>query len=154
MAKQKHSEVTMTAVAEAPKAATNYNELFHKIDHLQGKEKQKFTKTLTQEEKKRYLDYLKEKDSPMVTGVFRCYEPLGGSLTMTCMAFDGETPAQYTFVDGQTYTVPRYVAKRFESDFQGIGTWYPTHAYVMDAQGKPIPMVGKKTRRFGFSSMD
>ena len=73
---------------------------------------------------------------------------------MNAMAYDGETPMKYVFADGVEFTVPKYVAKRFESDFQGIGTWYPTHSHVLDQFGKPTVGVGKKNRRFGFSSME
>lgn len=134
--------------------AQGYNDLFSKIDNLQGKQKQAFCKTLTMEEKRSYLSHCKERDCEMVTGVFRCFEPMGGQLEMTAQAYDGEQPTKYTFVDGETYTVPKYVAKRFESEFQGIGTWYPTHSHILDAAGAPTVVTGKKNRRFGFSGMD
>lgn len=149
---KKQEEETMTAVQEAP--SKNYNELFGKIDNLKGKEKLMFTKTLNLEEKKAYVQYLKEKDCQKVSGIFRSYEPLGGMLEMTAMAFNGEDPVKYTFYDGEQYTIPRYVAKRFENEFQGVGTWYPTHSHILDAQGNPTVQVGKRNRRFGFSSMD
>lgn len=144
----------MTTVMQAPAPARNYGELFHKINNLQGKEKQLFCRTLTLDEKRAYIEHLKERNSDMVTGIFRCFEPIGGSVKMTAMAFGGEDPITYEFLDGQEYTIPRYIAKRFESEFQGSGTWYPTHGHIMDQYGKPMVGVGKKNRRFGFSSMD
>lgn len=144
----------MVAAVESPTTSRGYSDLFARIDNLQGKERLGFTKTLTLDEKKSYIKHVREKDTEMVTGVFRCFEPVGGFLEMTCAAFEGESPVKYTFYDGLQYTVPKYVARRFESEFQGIGTWYPTHAYIMDAQGRPIPGVGKKNRRFGFSGME
>lgn len=142
-----------TETLEAPSAPT-YSSLFSRIDSLQGKEKQNFTKTLTLDEKKAYVQSHRDRDCEMVTGVFRCYEPPGGMLEMTCMAYGHENPTKYEFYDGVEYTIPRYVARRFENEFQGQGTWYPTNKYLLDAAGKPMVHVGKKNRRFGFSSME
>ncbi len=139
---------------EAPSTSRNYNEIFGKIESLTGTDKKNFTKTLTQEEKKAYVNHLRDRDCEKVTGVFRCFEPMGGTVEMTAMAYESESPTKYTFFDGVEYTVPKYVAKRFENEFQGVGTWYPTHSHIMDAQGKPTVVTGKKNRRFGFSSMD
>lgn len=144
----------MAAVQEAPVASRSYGELFSKIESLTGIDKQRFTKGLTIDEKRAYVQHLKDRDSQKVTGIFRSFEPLGGMLEMTAMAYEGESPVKYTFHDGIEYTVPKYVAKRFESEFQGIGTWYPTHSHILDQYGKPMVGVGKKNRRFGFSSME
>ena len=134
---------------------SSYETVFKKMDSLQGKDKQAFGKTLTKEEKNSYVNYCKERDCEMVTGIFRCFEPPGGMLEMNYKAYPGEDAEKKIFIDGQEYTVPRYVAKRFESDFQGSGTYYTTHSYIMDSTGKPLLNTnGKKTRRFGFSSMD
>lgn len=141
-------------MSETTQATRSYSDLFAKIDALQGVEKNNFTKTLKHEEKKAYVSYLKAKDCEKVKGIFRCFEPAGGCVEMNAMAYENETPTKYMFVDGQEYTIPKYLAKRFENDFQGIGTWYPTHSYIMDQYGKPTVSVGKKTRRFGFSSME
>lgn len=147
-------------VQETPKApdpiamvsTPNYEGLFHKIDSLSGLDKQSFCKTLSMDEKRAYVRYLKERDAVKMTGVFRCFEPLGGTVTFTAMAFDGESPTQYTFVDGESYTVPKYIIKRMEQEYQGVGCWYPTHAHILDAMGNPIVGIGKKNRRFGFST--
>ena len=150
---RKVKEEPVTVPQEAP-AKLGYTDLFHKIDHLSGKDRQRFTKTLTTEEKKAYIAYCKERDCEKVTGIFRCFEPVGGTVEMNAMAYPGEDPVKYAFFDGMEYTVPRYVARRFENEFQGVGTWYPTHSHIMDINGQPIINVAKKNRRFGFSSMD
>lgn len=144
----------MATSTETPSTARNYKDLFAKIDSLFGNDKKMFTKGLSLEEKRAYVQYVREKDIEKVTGIFRCFEPVGGSLEMTAMAYDTETPVKYVFNDGLEYTIPKYVAKRFESEFQGIGTWYPTHSHIVDMNGKPTIQVGKKNRRFGFSSME
>lgn len=148
MVRKKFNEDNMTATA-----TKSYSELFTKIESLQGLDRKNFTRTLTLEEKKAYVQHLKEKNCEMITGIFRCFEPVGGSLEMDGMAFDGETPQKYIFEDGKQYTIPKYLVKRFESDFQGVGTWYPTHTNILDANGKPTVAIGKKNRRFGFSAM-
>lgn len=139
----------MTEKATATK--TNYKDLFAKIDQLQGLEKGKFTSTLTLEEKKAYIKYCNERDSDLVTGTFRCFEPAGGSVELTYLAYEAP-PQKITFQDGKEYTIPRYLAKRMETEFQGVGTWYPTHSHIMDANGVPTVAVGKKNRRFGFAA--
>lgn len=151
MAKRKKQDETM---ALAQESAPSYSGLFGKIDSLSGIDRLKFTKTLSLEEKKAYVQHLKERDTEKVTGIFRSFEPLGGMLEMTAMAYDNESPTKYVFYDGFEYTVPKYVAKRFENEFQGVGTWYPTHSHILDKDGKPMLGVGKKNRRFGFSSME
>lgn len=139
---------------EEPMQQTAYNDLFTKIDSLAGVDRKKFCDTLTKEEKQDYIRYLKEKDCEMVTGVFRCTETPGGFIEFSAMAYPGETPVKYPMYDGEKYTVPRYVARRLENEFQGVGCWYPTNKYILDDAGKPLVHVGKKNRRFGFSSMD
>lgn len=135
-------------------ATSNYNDLFHKISALHGAERHAFCTTLTQDEKKAYIQHLKERDCEKVTGIFRCHEPPGGMVQMTAMAYLGETPKAYEFFDGEQYTIPRYLARRLENEFQGCGCWYPTNKYLLDDAGKAMVHVGKKNKRFGFGSMD
>lgn len=135
-------------------ATAAYTDLFNKIDSLAGKDRQNFCTTLSKEEKAEYINYLKEKDCEMVTGVFRCNEPPGGSVECTAMAYHGETPKKFVFNDGETYTIPRYMARRLQNEFQGVGCWYPTNQYLLDEMGKAMVHVGKKNRRFGFGSLD
>src|SRR5271169_1800322 len=103
--KRTHKEENM-AIAEASSTSKNYDSLFAKIDALQGIEKQKFTKSLTLEEKKSYIRHCKERDCEIVSGIFRSFEPLGSILEMTGMAYEGEIPIKYTFYDGEQYSVP------------------------------------------------
>lgn len=126
-------------------------ELVHQIESLTGIQKQEFCKKLSESEKKAVLAYVKARDMEEVECIFRCHEPPGGSVTLTCRPFEG---CEYTntFVDGQTYKIPLYLAKRMNSQYQGCGTWYPTHAYIMDQNGKPIVSENKKNYRFSFNS--
>lgn len=126
-------------------------ELVSKIEQLTGKQKQEFCASLSESEKKAYIKYLRDRDMEEVECVFRCHEPLGGSVTLTAIPYKG-CELNQTFVDGQTYKIPLYLAKRMNNEWQGCGTWYPTHAHVLDAQGKPIVNVAKKNHRFGCTS--
>lgn len=125
--------------------------LVAKIEALSGTQKQDFCKTLSDSEKKSYIRYLRDRDMEEIECTFRCHEPAGGSVSLTTRPYEG-TDAKWTFIDGQTYKIPLYLAKRMNGDYQGIGTWYPTHAYVLDATGKPIMGTGKKNYRFSFNT--
>lgn len=149
MAKKQVSDEMSTA-----QATTSYGDLFQKISSLHGKDRKEFCKTLSVDEKKAYVHHLKEKDCEMVTGVFRCHEPQGGTVTLTAMAYPGEDPRSHEFFDGEQYTIPRYLARRLENEFQGCGCWYPTNKYLLDDAGKPMVHVGKKNKRFGFGSLE
>lgn len=148
----------MTTVQESKKAqpkddklSFNIGELVDKIEALSGKEKQAFCKTLSSSEKKAYIEYIKDRDTQLVECIFRCHEPNGGSVTVTCRPFEG-CDFNGTFMDGQTYTIPLYLAKRMNNEYQGSGTWYPTHSFILDATGKPIVGVSKRNHRFNFTS--
>lgn len=133
--------------------ATSYSDLFSKIDELKGKEKAAFCKTLTGEEKRSYIQYLREKDVEMVTGVFKCFEPVGGTVSFTVRPYEG-VEHQYTMRDGESHTIPRCIAKRLNNEWQGIGTWHPTHSHVLDSNGNPTVQVGRKNFRFAFITGD
>lgn len=138
--------MSKVAQAEAVSEKTNYSSLFAQIEALNGPEKEKFCKTLQKEEKKAYIDYLKEKDMTMVSGVFKCFEPVGGSLEFSCAPYEG-CEYKFSMKHGEEYTVPMCIAKHLET-----GCWWPTHAYIMDAKGQPILGTGKKNYRFSFST--
>lgn len=139
-----------TEEVSAP-AIMSVGELVEKIEKLSPKEKQAFCKTLSSEEKKRYINYLRDRDMETIDAVFQCYEPMGGMVKFTAKPYDG-CEVTHEFYDGVTYTIPIYLAKRFNNEFQGVGTWYPTHAHIMDSSGTPIVGVGKRNKRFGMNS--
>lgn len=136
---------------EDTKSSKNIGELVKKIESMPALEKQAFCKTLSMEEKKQIIGYMRDRDSETVEVIFKCYEPMGGMVKCTMMPYKG-VGGTYEFWDNQKYTLPICLAKRFNGEFQGIGTFYPTHAYIMDQAGKPILGVGKKNYRFGANS--
>lgn len=144
-------EDAIEPIVEGVPTTTPISDLAKKIDALSGLQKQEFCKTLNATEKKNYISYLKDRDMEEVECIFRCNEPVGGSVTVSCKPYEG---CEYTntFNDGQTYMIPLYLAKRMNTEYQGCGTWYPTHSYILDASGKPVVGTGKKNYRFGFNS--
>lgn len=147
---KKDKKMTKTQESK-PDTGRAVGDLVREIEKLSGEDKQKFCQTLTESEKRAYINYITERDSEKIECLFRCNEPVGGSVTLTYRAFKGD-PETQTFIDGQTYTIPLYLAKRMNNEYQGSGTWYPTHGFIMDAQGKPIIHTAKKNHRFGFMS--
>lgn len=137
----------MSAVTEK-KGSHKFDEMIRKMDSLSGLEKQGYSRTLTAEEKQIYLDYCKDRDLVMVTGVFKCLEPLGGSLVMSARPWPGHE-FKYTFQHGKEYIVPRCIAIHLEK-----GCFWDEHSYLLDAQGKPIVGTGKRNHRFSFNTSD
>lgn len=103
------------------------------------------TRKITQDEMRK----LKENDHKIVEGVFRCYEPRGGSVTFTFKKYKGDAAKKYTMVDGETRKVPLMIAKHLNQN-----CWYPKHSYIMDMDGKPTIDQGKKVQRYGFESLE
>lgn len=92
---------------------------------------------------------LKKKDHKMVKGIFRCYEPRGGSMTFSFRKYKGDDVLKYTLVDGEIYDVPLMVAKHLNQN-----CWWPKHSHVLDANGNPSIEVGKKVQRCSFESLE
>jgi hypothetical protein len=143
-------EVTSLGQANFSPSKVDASELHAKLTKMSTNERQKFVKTLSKDEKKAYIEARKDHNCEKVSCIFRCLEPVGGSVVFTAGAY-GDIE-KYTFLDGEQYTVPRYIVERFNGDFQGCGTWYPTHTNVLDANGKPTVAIGKKNYRFMLSS--
>lgn len=107
--------------------------------------KPKNTRRLTAEE----IKSQREQDHKMVKGVFRCYEPRGGSFKFSFKKYRGDQVYTNTLVDGETYEVPLMVAKHLNQN-----CWYPKHSHVLDANGQPTVQVGQKVKRCSFESLE
>ena len=103
------------------------------------------TRKMTAEENRKQRD----SDHKIVKGIFRCYEPRGGSFTFSFKKYKGDQTITKTMVDGETYEVPLMIAKHLNQN-----CWYPRHAYIMDMDGNPIVNEGKKVQRCSFDSLD
>lgn len=91
----------------------------------------------------------REKDNKVVKGIFRCYEPVGGSFTFFFKKYKGDPVLKLTMKDGEAYDVPLMVAKHLNQN-----CWYPKHSYVMDQDGVPIVNSGKKVKRCSFEGTE
>lgn len=128
-------------------------ELVAKLESLSPEEKRAFCNTLTREEKKSYINWLRDRDMEKVNVTFICREVQGATISMVCQPYEG-TLEKFTFTDGLSYSIPLYLAKRLNEEYQGIGTWYPTHSFTLDEVGRPVIGVGRKNKRFGVVSSD
>lgn len=105
--------------------------------------------TVIKSKKTKNLIYQRDKDREPVKGIFRFYEVPGGGMSFSYKAYKGDPVAKYTLVDGEVYTLPLGVAKHLNKN-----GWYPIHQHQLDETGKPIMVLHKKKRRFGFQSLE
>ncbi len=107
--------------------------------------KERNTRKITDEE----MREMKKKDHKIVKGIFRCYEPQGGSMTFSFKKYKGDEVLKYTMVDGNVYDIPLMVARHLNQN-----CYYPRHSHVLDANGTPSVEVGKKVNRCSFESLE
>lgn len=129
---------------EKSKDSKSISELTNYIQSLKGKERQEYCRSLTSEQKKNYIRCLKEKDSQMVKGIYRCMVPMGGSVKFSVLLHKGDVET-YTMKDGEEYEIPLGVAKHLREN-----CWFPEHGYILDEQGKPSVTVGQKHNTHNF----
>jgi len=107
--------------------------------------KKKNTKKLTPED----LRKMRDKDLRMVKGIFRCFEPVGGSFTFSFKKYKDVDTLTMTLNDGEQYELPLMVAKHLNQNCS-----YPVHSHVMDINGNPTVDVGRKVKRCSFESLE
>jgi hypothetical protein len=90
---------------------------------------------------------LRQEGNRKVKGVFRCFEPMGGSIKFSFKAFPGDPIVTYSLLDGETYDLPLCVAQHLRNNCS-----YPTLAYVLDGEGKPVVNVAKCNQRCTFEA--
>ena len=109
------------------------------------------TKKLTEAEKKEVAKKIaaqKEKDSEIISGVFKNIESPGTSIQFWFKKYN-EPPVYYEFQDGQRYDVPRMVAEHINQNTKLKSYSYPQECW----EGKQVPLVqsdGKKKDRYMF----
>jgi len=90
----------------------------------------------------------KEKDSEIISGVFKNIECPGSSVQFWFKKYE-EPPTYYEFLDGHRYSVPRMVAEHLNN-----GTRVKSHQYPQAVwEGKQVPVItptGKARDRFLF----
>jgi len=108
-------------------------------------EERKTNRNLSKDEYKS----MREKDLKMVKGVFRSFEPRGGSMTFCYKKYKEDPVMNFTMMDGQTYEVPYMVARHLNTKCS-----YPKHTNVLDAYGNPSVCVGEHVKRCSFESLE
>lgn len=101
-------------------------------------------KKITEEETRK----TREEDNRVVSGIFRCYEPNGGSIKFHFKKHKGDVYTKRMF-DGTKYDVPMMVAKHLNKN-----CYYERHAHILDADGNPTIGTGKKIQRCSFESLE
>jgi len=133
---------------EAPTVVKNLNEELPKPKSLQELRQQKA------EEARMNLRRQWEVESQKVTGVFRDLEVgAGGNLRFSARKFPWDPIENFNFVDGQTYTVPLWVAMHLNDDCK-----FPVYKHNIDPnakEGEKVSQhVGQWNHRFAFVSSD
>lgn len=113
-----------------------------------------FTGKRTAEEKKKLkatIEANREEDSKMVTGKFKNLESKGGSLTFSYRKYKEDPYRTYTFIDGNTYTIPLGVAKHLNK-----GTTVAERDYAVGPDGvkKLYTIIKNRRERFSFTSTE
>jgi len=96
---------------------------------------------------KKNKEQIHARDNELVRGIFRYDEVPGGTLVFTYKKYKNEFK-NYSLVDGNTYQLPRGVAKHLAT----TGS-YPIHEYQTDENGKPVVRIGRRKRRYSFESL-
>ena len=90
--------------------------------------------------------YKYDKAHEKVEGTFHFYEVPSGTLTFSIKAWKGDQVENYKMIDGERYTVPRFVATHLEEN-----GWYPEHSFMQTESGTPVMRLNRKVQRFGFT---
>lgn len=122
-----------------------------------SKPKKEFTKPLTideikaqnKEQRKRYINFLRDKDRELVRGKFIFHEVPGGRMQFSFMKWPGDPVEHYDMVDGQIYSIPLGVAKHLNKECK-----YPIHGFQMDENNKPSQVTNRWVRRVSFQSLE
>ena len=88
-----------------------------------------------------------KEDSKKVRGVFRCREPLGGSVTFCYREYKWDPVQWFTMNDGEIYEIPLGVAKHLNQRCNE-----EKHSFLVDHQGNPILNKNNKRSRMNFES--
>jgi hypothetical protein len=103
----------------------------------------------TRDEMKKKLKVERDKDRQMVKGVFKDYEVPGGMVEFVFKKYAEDPLEKYELHDNKVYTIPLGVAKHINGN-----TWYPVHKYTKNEDGTASQIIGQKTRRMGFQSLE
>ena len=95
------------------------------------------------------FQYLKDKMSEKIKGVFHFHERPGGTLDFDYKFFKNQPVEQYHLDDGQIYELPLGVVKHLKTSGR-----YPIHEHKIDINGNPELVIGRKVARYTFESLE
>ena len=130
----------------------------------------KSRKDLAKDKLKKFMD----EESKLVKGRFRCYETPGDKRKIIVKKYPDMPVFEKEMIDGELYEIPLYVARHLNgvdvtADSVGGKIYtcsYPIHGFkwennspppcTADTSGSIVPVSGivKRTRRYGFESME
>ena len=102
--------------------------------------------------KARESDLIEKKridDETPVRGVFKFFEIQGGNLEFSFMNYKRNKNKRYNLRDGESYILPKGVARHLNTS-----GWWPKHEHSIDAEGRPLQIIGSKIRRYAFYPID
>ena len=105
---------------------------------------------LNAEAKKKASDLVeaaRKEDERLVKGTFKNLEVEGGDVTFSYRGYKGEPIRVYSFIDGESYTIPLGVAKHINRNCK-----YSRSAHLVDKNGMPMTGAGKPKQRYEFIS--
>lgn len=93
----------------------------------------------------------RDRDSQLVTGIFKNLEVPGGDLEFSYKMYKEENPRIYSFLDGQSYTIPLGVAKHINNM-----TAVPIRDYAKNPDGTKqlVTIITSKRQRYQFLSKE
>lgn len=97
------------------------------------------------EKKNINLEEMRQEDNRKVKGVFKCFQPVGGSVSFYFKKYRGDNITRYDLEDGKTYELPLMVANHLNEN-----CYEEDHKFLLDQWGNPIRGKGKRRHRFTF----
>lgn len=91
----------------------------------------------------------RKRDHELVKGIFKFYEVPNGIMSFSYKKYKEDQVMNFTFVDGQIYTIPRMVARHLVND-----CWYPEYDHVKSEDYKTTYAIKNKVHRCGFQSLE
>jgi hypothetical protein len=104
---------------------------------------------VVKEKKAQNMQYLKDKMSEKVKGIFHFHERPGGTLDFDYKFFKGQNVEQYHLNDGERCEIPLGVARHLCTSGR-----YPIHEHKQDENGKPSLVIGRNVARYSFESLE
>ena len=149
MTKEKQKKIVSEPVKEAPKELSA-DELRSQIEALQSKLNVIEPPPLlnARERQKQRIEEERIRESKLVRGQFRFDEVPGGVMKdVPFRKYPGDPILRKTFVDGEIYEIPLWMAKHLND------CSYPIHAHKQNKDGRPSINIGRKVQRCSFRAV-